>query len=216
MDIKRLFILGALSATITSISLYIALKESKPVANTKDIAVVEASPFGGFFKLKRAHPDSKSKEAYFSLKNAAGKFVILYFGYTYCPDVCPLGLSNISQALKSLGRDRDQFVPIFVTIDPERDTTETLALYASNFDPSFVFLTGSVDEIKTVKQQYRVYAEKENTKSGNRPENYLVNHSSYIYILGPDGQFIRNVPHDMPAHEMAKIFVGLQAQQYKK
>ncbi|MBA4249593.1 MAG: hypothetical protein C0432_02350 [Candidatus Puniceispirillum sp.] len=174
-----------------------------------------SSNFGGDFSLMQTtaealHKKDKNNFANcekFSLNQLSGKFVILYFGYTFCPDVCPLGLSNISIALKQLGKDRDQFVPVFITIDPTRDTCEQLALYKTNFDPAFIFLTGSEQDIDKVKLQYRVYAMKEENPS--RPENYLVNHSSYVYILNRQGKFVKNLNHDTPSADMNKAFVDL-------
>ncbi len=180
-----------------------------------------SSDFGGDFSLMQTKSEAlhkKDKNNFancekFSLDQLRGKFVILYFGYTFCPDVCPLGLSNISIALKNLEKDRDQFVPIFITIDPTRDTCEQLALYKTNFDSSFIFLTGSEAEIEKVKLKYRVYALKE--ENPNRPENYLVNHSSYVYILNRQGKFIKNLNHDTPATDMNKAFVDLLKDEIK-
>lgn len=190
----------------------------KPVAYSVDRPTIDTGAFGGDFTLMRAmHQTSHTQkngvtQIPFSLKDVRGKFVILYFGYTYCPDVCPLGLSNISRAIASLARDRDQFVPIFVTVDPERDTPELLSIYATNFDPAFVMLTGSANEIESAKQQYRVYAKKAlSDGKGNsiKPENYLIDHSTYVYLLDRGGKFIKQIPHDMPPEEMQKVFVGL-------
>lgn len=172
----------------------------KPLAYVIDKNTTETAPFGGDFSL--INVDGKS----FSLKEVRGKFAVLYFGYTFCPDICPLGLSNISKALASLERDRDQFTPIFITVDPKRDTAELLKLYASNFDPAFVMLTGTEKEIETVKSQYRVYA-----KSVPHGNAYLVDHSTYVYLLDRNGTFIKHIPHDMEPAEMKRVFVGLLA-----
>jgi protein SCO1/2 len=123
--------------------------------------------------------------------------------------VCPLGLSNISKALQTMGRDREQFVPIFVTIDPTRDTMELLALYSTNFDPSFIYLGGAEAAVSAVTKQYRVYAKKEPAATGAPKDSYLVNHSSYIYLLDRAGHFIKQIPHDMSAHEMHDTMLGL-------
>jgi cytochrome oxidase Cu insertion factor (SCO1/SenC/PrrC family) len=171
---------------------------SKPIAYVVDKKTVETAPFGGDFTLTNV--DEKP----FFLHEVRGKFIVLYFGYTFCPDICPLGLSNISKALASLERDRDQFVPIFITVDPKRDTTELLKVYASNFDPAFVMLTGTDKAIETVKDQYRVYA-----KSVAHGNAYLVDHSTYVYLLDREGKFIKHIPHDMTAAEMKRVFVEL-------
>lgn len=180
-----------------------------------------SSDFGGDFSLMQTkHESAHKKDAgvlgnclKFNLTQLRGKFVVLYFGYTFCPDVCPLGLTNISTALQQLGKDRDQFIPVFVTIDPSRDTCEQLALYQTNFDPSFIFLTGSDDALEKVKSQYRVYAMKEDNPKN--PDNYLVNHSSYVYILNRQGKFVKNLNHDTSAAEMNKVFVDLLSNELK-
>jgi cytochrome oxidase Cu insertion factor (SCO1/SenC/PrrC family) len=191
----------------------------KPACYVVDRPQMEQNDtFGGDFTLLQAHrhdvdsPQQDRKTTSFSLKDVRGKFVILYFGYTYCPDVCPLGLSNISRAIVSLDRDRDQFVPIFVTVDPERDTADLLSLYATNFNSAFVMLTGNPTEIDMVKHQYRVYAKKAETDSKGKPttrDNYLIDHSTYVYILDRNGKFIKQIPHDMSSEEMKKVFVEL-------
>lgn len=175
-------------------------------------------PFGGDFMLQRIQQGTQTT-APFNLSSLRGKFVLLYFGYSYCPDICPQGLNNISQMLKELKRDRDKVVPIFITVDPLRDTAETLNLYAMNFDPSFIYLWGTEKEIEEVKNQYRVYAEKADGTTQKKPaanaRNYVINHSSYIYILGPDGKFIQQMSHDLPYDEMTKIMVRLLAERVK-
>ena len=175
--------------------------KNKPVSyvqNTQSHAETEI--FGGPFTLIDQHNRP------FSLSNAKGKFVILYFGYTYCPDICPLGLSNITKALDLMGRDRDQFQAIFITVDPERDTVSTLHTYASNFKQPFVMLTGTQESINDVKKHYHVYAEK--SKNQGTTE-YVVDHSSYIYILDQNGCFAQNIPHDTAPEEMMRLMARL-------
>ncbi|MDP3371746.1 MAG: SCO family protein [Candidatus Paracaedibacteraceae bacterium] len=170
----------------------------KPISYVMDKQTIETKAFGGDFTL------INTSGASFSMHEIRGKFAILYFGYTFCPDICPLGLSNISKALASLERDRDQFVPIFITVDPKRDTSDLLKIYATNFDPAFIMLTGSNEVIESVKDQYHVYA-----KSIAHGNSYLVDHSTYIYLLDRNGKFIKHIPHDMEPAIMKKVFVEL-------
>ncbi len=115
-----------------------------------------------------------------------GKLMLVYFGYTFCPDVCPTTLGAMAQAYDQLSpAQRDQVVPIFITVDPERDTVDQMASYVANFSPALVGLTGSPDEVKPVLQEYRVYAAK---AEGNGP-NYSVDHSSIIYLMDKNGKF---------------------------
>ncbi|MES2607283.1 MAG: SCO family protein [Pseudomonadota bacterium] len=177
----------------------------KPLAYVVDKKTIETAPFGGDFTLINAAGKP------FSLHEVRGKFTVLYFGYTFCPDICPLGLSNISKALASLERDRDQFVPIFITVDPKRDTAELLKLYASNFDPAFIMLTGTDKAIDSVKDQYHVYA-----KSVAHGNAYLVDHSTYVYLLDHKGKFIKHIPHDMTPNEMKRVFIELLSEKIKE
>ena len=117
-----------------------------------------------------------------------GRLMLVYFGYTYCPDVCPAALLAMSQALDKLGTAGDAIQPIFITIDPARDTEAQLKLYASNFHPRLLALTGSADQIAAAEKDYRVFAEKAPPASGDANKNdYLMDHSSFIYLMDRDG-----------------------------
>ena len=113
-----------------------------------------------------------------------GKWLLVYFGYTYCPDVCPTELQTISTALGQLGKDASNVVPIFITIDPERDTPSALADYVKLFDPRLVGLTGTPQQIAEVAHEYRVYYSKVTPKGST---TYLMDHSSFAYLMSPDG-----------------------------
>jgi protein SCO1/2 len=115
-----------------------------------------------------------------------GRFLLIYFGYSYCPDVCPTTLSLMGDALDKLGTKADRIVPVFITVDPERDTPAKLKPYMAAFGPRFVGLTGDLASIKKVAGLYRVYIKKEPLEGGG----YGMDHSSVIYLMGPDGQFV--------------------------
>ena len=114
------------------------------------------------------------------------RYMLIYFGYANCPDVCPTTLTLMADALGKLGPKRGAVVPIFITIDPERDTPAKLKPYMAAFGPRFVGLTGSVAEIKSVANLYRVYLKKQPLEGGG----YAMDHSSVIYLMGPDGKFV--------------------------
>ncbi|HWY61900.1 MAG TPA: SCO family protein [Rhizomicrobium sp.] len=116
-----------------------------------------------------------------------GKYQLIYFGYSFCPDVCPTTLGVMSQALDKMGMDADRIVPIFITIDPERDTPAVLKTYMAAFGPRFVGLTGSTAEIAAVEKAYRVYAKKQPL---NGSGTYGMDHSSVMYLMGPDGRLV--------------------------
>jgi len=116
-----------------------------------------------------------------------GRWVLLYFGYTFCPDVCPTTLAKISAALGKLGSQADRFVPVFITIDPARDTPSVLKSYLAAFGPQFVGLTGKPSDIAKVAHSYRVYYAKHPLAGGN----YAMDHSSVIYLIDPNGNFVK-------------------------
>jgi protein SCO1/2 len=115
-----------------------------------------------------------------------GKYQLIYFGYTFCPDVCPTTLALIAATLDRLGPDQSRIVPVFITIDPARDTPQVLKKYVAAFGPSFVGLTGTPDQIAKVEKAYRVYAKKGPVQNGT----YAMDHSSVMYLMGPDGKLV--------------------------
>ena len=133
-------------------------------------------------------------------KDFRGRFVLLYFGYTYCPDVCPTTLQSIADALAKLGPKASRVVPVFVTIDPERDTPAVLKKYAAAFGPRFVALTGSLADIKKLADTYRVYFAKHPLGG----DNYSLDHSSIVYLLGPDGKLVTFYDAEATTASMAK------------
>jgi len=131
----------------------------------------------------------------------AGSYMLVNFGYTFCPDVCPTALRDISAAINQLGTDGEKVIPVFITIDPERDTVEKLKPYAAHFHPRLVALTGTADEIAAAAKAYRVYYARADVDLGG--EDYLMDHSSLYYLMGPDGKFIRHFSYGAPADEIA-------------
>ena len=129
-----------------------------------------------------------------------GRFMLVFFGYTYCPDVCPTELQVMMAALDQLGPEAGKIQPVFISIDPERDTAEVLATYVGNFGPRLIGLTGTTEEIASVAKAYRVYYAKAG-KSGS--EEYLMDHSSILYLMGPDGSFVRHFTYTTDASALA-------------
>ena len=129
-----------------------------------------------------------------------GRFMLVFFGYTYCPDVCPTELQVMTAALDQLGPDADKFQPVFISIDPERDTPEVLASYVENFGPRLIGLTGSAEEMASVAKVYRVFYSKAG-KTGS--DEYLMDHSSILYLMGPDGGFVKHFTYTTDASALA-------------
>lgn len=122
-----------------------------------------------------------------------GRNMLLFFGFTYCPDVCPTALQVMAGVMDKLGAKADRIQPVFITVDPERDTPEQLSQYVSTFHPKLIGLTGTKEEIETVLKSYRVYSQKvEDQKS---TAGYTMNHSTIIYLMGPDGQYRTHFTH---------------------
>jgi len=130
-----------------------------------------------------------------------GKHMLVFFGFTQCPDFCPTALYTITQALEKLGPKAERLAPIFVSVDPERDTPAQLKNYAQNFDKRIVMLTGSAAEIAAVARAYRVYYAK---RPLEKPGEYTMDHSAYIYLLDGDGKYLTHFRHAVPADELAK------------
>jgi len=119
-------------------------------------------------------------------KDFRGQYLLIYFGYTYCPDVCPTTLAVMSNAMKRLGPAGERITPVFVTIDPARDTPKVLKAYLASFDPRLVGLTGSTDQVKQIEKEYSVYAARQELQGGG----YAMTHSNTIYLMGPNGKFV--------------------------
>ena len=135
-----------------------------------------------------------------------GRFMLIYFGYSYCPDVCPTALQIMSTALQFLGKKATSIQPIFITVDPKRDTQEHLKDYVKNFYPGMVALTGTEDLIQAAAKKYRIYfakASQNETKSNSN--DYLLDHSSIVFFMGRDGNYITHFNHQTNAEAMAKI-----------
>ncbi|HYD32353.1 MAG TPA: SCO family protein [Azospirillaceae bacterium] len=130
----------------------------------------------------------------------AGKLQLVYFGYTFCPDVCPTELSTMAQALDRLGADADKIQPLFITIDPQRDTVTQLAAYTPLFHPQMIGLTGSPEQVAAAARAFRVYYAKAKTDESG---HYAMDHSSFVYLMGPDGHFLTVFPHGTDPDKMA-------------
>lgn len=117
-----------------------------------------------------------------------GRWMLIYFGYTFCPDVCPTELSVVAQVMDRLGPLADKVQPLFVTIDPERDTVAQMAGYVDLFHPRLVGLTGSPEQIADAARAFRVYYAKVPLEGGDAGD-YTMDHSSFLYLMGPDGRF---------------------------
>ncbi|MCP5411838.1 MAG: SCO family protein [Alphaproteobacteria bacterium] len=119
-----------------------------------------------------------------------GRYMMIYFGYSFCPDVCPTTLAVMAGALDKLGADASRVVPVFITVDPDRDNPKVLKQYMAAFGPRFVGLTGDHDAIAKAEKEFRVYSKKRPLDPAKPDGNYAMDHSSVIYLIGPDGKMV--------------------------
>ena len=131
-----------------------------------------------------------------------GRFQLITFGYTFCPDICPTTLVDMAETLKLLGEDAQRVQAIFISVDPDRDTPQQLATYTDFFDKRIIGLTGSPALIQAAARNFKVRYEKV-IKENQDPRNYAVDHSAGLYLLGPEGAFIKKFAYATPADRMA-------------
>ena len=129
--------------------------------------------------------------------------MLVYFGYTYCPDVCPTTLTTMADAIDILDGDGDSVVPVFITVDPERDTPEHLKMYVNYFHPRLVGLTGTSASVAAAAKAYRIYYAKAR-QDGASGDDYLMDHLSFVFLMGPDGAFRAHFENGIGPEAMAK------------
>jgi protein SCO1/2 len=153
-----------------------------------------ASAIGGPFQLV----DQNGKTV--TDADLKGKWSLIYFGYTHCPDACPTALNDISIALSELGPKRDAVRPVFITVDPERDTPESLKAYVTSFDAPILALTGTAEQVAKAAKVYRVYYAKHPEAGGD----YSMDHSSVIYVMDPEGRFTASFTHESAPEQISE------------
>jgi protein SCO1 len=179
-------------ATPFVIAAAIALVLSQPLVRAANSPVT----IGGPFTLTSPDGRSVTEQTY------RGKWLLVYFGYTSCPDTCPTALLEIAAALKGLGPDADQIQPLFITVDPRRDTPAVIGNYTQSFDPRIIGLTGTPRQIAAVAQEYGVYYVAH--RSGPDAENEIIDHSTYLYLMDPEGKFVRGFDANTSGDRLAE------------
>lgn len=189
----RLFILFA-------VTVFAACSGGRPAFKASDVT---GSSFGHDFSLK--DPSGKTR----TLEDFRGKAVVVFFGYTQCPDVCPTTLATLAQAMKELGADADRVQVLFVTVDPERDTPDLLSKYVPSFDSRFVGLWGDADATARTAKEFKVIYQK---VPGATPGSYTMDHSAGSYVFDPKGRlrlFVSNGQGaDVFAHDLRELLRG--------
>lgn len=174
-----------------------------PAPSAGGVQLAQGVSLGGPFTLV----DQTGKTV--TERDFAGRPMLIYFGFTYCPDVCPTELGTIAAALDAMGPAGERVTPVFISIDPERDTPEAMADYVSRFHPRMVGLTGSAEQVAQVARAYRVYYAKVQPRDTTA---YLMDHSSFIYFVGPDSR-VRSLfrPESTPEAIAAAVNAQLRA-----
>ena len=194
MNAKLLIVIlaGFLAGAIAAAG-FLALNESGagPEVETSGTALI-----GGPFTLV----DQNGKTV--TDKDFRGRFMLVFFGFTHCPDVCPAELQVMSASLQALGDKAADIIPIFITLDPERDTPAVMADYVKNFGSRFVGLTGSPEAIAAAAKAYRVAYSKRTDDS--KASAYSIDHSEFAYLMGRDGQYVTHFPYGTPTEKMTE------------
>jgi protein SCO1/2 len=189
----RAFAVLVLCAGFSTASL--AEKPERSAAELMDVVMWNREPIGGRFALIDQSGQARTDADF------RGKLMLVYFGFTYCPDVCPTDLQEIGLAVDRLGAAGEVVQPIFISVDPERDRPEHLRDYMPLFHPRFIGLTGEADAIRQAARLYRVYYEK---VERDDQADYTVAHSAFIYLMGRDGQYLGFFPPGTSAERLAE------------
>lgn len=179
MQPSRRRVVNSLMGTVvlvTTAGLFTACSADKPQFKSIDLT---GADYAHGFSL--ADQDGQVR----TLKDFSGKIVVVFFGFTQCPDVCPTSLAELAQVKKLLGQDGDKLQAIFVTVDPERDTPELLKAYMGNFDPTFVALRPTLEQLPQVAKDFKIYYKK---VDGQTPTSYTMDHSAGSYIFDGKGR----------------------------
>ena len=186
---KKTILLSLLSILILGSALYKGIPFLLPEQNVV--------PIGGPFELV------DSTGVFVSDKTLKGEYLLVYFGYTFCPDICPTSLENITKALNLLSpKALSKVVPLFITLDPKRDTAEFLERYKKAYHPKIRFLRGTDAQIEVAKKAYRAYGERVEVVKG--AAEYLIDHTSMIYFMDQNNHFIMHFPHGTDPKIMAE------------
>ncbi len=185
---------GVLCLILAALMVVAILDRGRPDGTVKTFATAAGVEIGGPFRLT----DHRGRAV--SAADFLGSYVLVYFGYGFCPDVCPMDLHNIGVAVDELGADAERVIPIFITVDPDRDTVAFLKDYVTAFHPRMVGLTGDPERIAEVAKAFRVYYAKVADADGH---DYQMDHTPYVYLMDPDGNFVTMFRSNTAPNEIA-------------
>ncbi len=182
------FLIGALGGAAM-----LALTESR---SERAVATSGKALIGGPFALTDQNGKTVTDQDF------RGRFMLVFFGFTHCPDICPAELQVMSRSLDALGPKAEEVVPIFITLDPERDTPEVMGAYVKNFGARFLGLTGSPEAIAAVAKAYRIAHSK--FQEDPASSDYSIDHSALVYLMGKDGEYVTHFAYGTPPDKMAE------------
>ena len=191
-----LAVLGTLVAIDPALVWHGAPANDGQMASTTNSAIPPGAPIGGAFQLTNQLSQKVSEATY------RGRFMLVFFGYSHCPDECPLTLQKMALAMQALGPLARNVVPIFITIDPARDTPDVLRAYLLKFDPELVGLTGSRTQIAKVAHEYDVAFDANDAEASGAS---VISHSTYIYLMGRNGRFLNLFPSSITAAQLTAV-----------
>jgi protein SCO1 len=174
---KRITMVGIICLLVIAAAIVVNIVFDKP-ASFRGTTYAEPYPPAPEFSLT----DAKGEAIH--LKDVRGKIVLLFFGYTYCPDICPTTLAQLKLAMQDLGKQSEQVQVIFISVDPKRDTSESMQNYVERFDPAFIGLGGTEEALAPIWNEYGIFRE---IVAGTSENNYIVNHTGRIILIDQDG-----------------------------
>lgn len=191
---KIIILLSIVIALVSSYILIFIELPNKPLAGQCG-AIAEDVPIGGKFELI----DQDGNK--FSSDQMNGHLSLVYFGFTYCPDICPTTLNKLSSVIATLEKYKIDIMPIFITIDPKRDTSALLKEYLGHFHSNFIGLTGSDEDLKHAADLYKVFYTRSEAAE-HSDNNYMIDHSSFVYLMDKNGKYMKHFYMNTPEEEI--------------
>ena len=195
-----------LLASVALVAIFVALMTTFVMTPGQSNASIQETSsgkalIGGPFTLVDHQGQERTEQ------DLLGKYSVMYFGFTFCPDACPTALGQMTTAIQQLPAEQQAAIkPVFVTVDPERDTVEAVADYVTLFSDDLLGLTGTQEQIDQIKSVYRVYSQKAQTEESS---DYLVDHSSYIYVMAPNGDYLKHFSHNDSAETIRQYLADI-------
>jgi protein SCO1/2 len=188
---RPIIIVSAVLAVVVGLGLGFLIPVGQPGLE------VSQSFIGGEFEMVNHLGETVTQETF------KGRHMLVYFGYTFCPDACPTGLQSVTVALNDMGKTADEITPVFVTIDPERDDVAAVREYIGFFHPRLIGLTGTAAQVQTISDAFRVFYGR--ARDTGETSDYLMDHSSLIFLMDEDGQYITHIRTGTSPEVMARL-----------